>query len=61
MVTHPTLQNASLRLRYPLNRFCEDRFNASAAELFQDNLDQESLLLATPLLELFATERTPTT
>ena len=33
MVTHPTLQNASLRLRYLLNRFVEDRLNASAAAL----------------------------
>ena len=33
MVTHPTLQNVSLRLRYLLNRFVEDRLNASAAAL----------------------------
>ena len=33
MVTHPTLQNASLRLRYLLKRFVEDRLNASAAAL----------------------------
>ena len=33
MVTHPTMQNASLRLRYLLNRFVEDRLNASAAAL----------------------------
>ena len=33
MVTHPTVQNASLRLRYLLNRFVEDRLNASAAAL----------------------------
>ena len=33
MLTHPTLQNASLRLRYLLNRFVEDRLNASAAAL----------------------------
>ena len=33
MVTHPTLQNASLRLRYILNRFVEDRLNAGAAAL----------------------------
>ena len=33
MVTHPTLQNASLRLRYLLNRLVEDRLNASAAAL----------------------------
>ena len=59
MVTHPTLQNASLRLRCLLNRFVEDRLNASAAALLQDNLDQESPLLATPLAKLFATEQTP--
>ena len=61
MVTHPTLQNASPRLRYLLNRFGEDRLNASAAALLQDNLDHESSLLATPLVELFATERIPST
>ena len=33
MVTHPRLQNASLRLRYLLNRFVEDRLNTSAATL----------------------------
>ena len=33
MVTHPTLQNASLRLRYLLSRFVEDRLNAGAAAL----------------------------
>ena len=33
MVTHPTLQNASLRLRYLLKRLVEDRLNASAAAL----------------------------
>ena len=59
MVTHPTLQNASLRLRYPLSRFVEDRLNASAAALLKANLDQESSRLATPLAELFATEQTP--
>jgi hypothetical protein len=59
MVTHPTLQNASLRLRYLLNRFVEDRLNASAAALLKDDLDQESSRLATPLAELFATEQTP--
>ena len=59
MVTHPTLQNAGLRLRYLLNRFVEDRLNASAAALLPDNLYQESPLLATPLADLFATEQTP--
>ena len=33
MVTHPSLQNANLRLRYLLNRLVEDRLNASAAAL----------------------------
>ena len=33
MVTHPKLQNASLRLRYLLSRFVEDRLNAGAAAL----------------------------
>ena len=59
MVTHPTLQNASPRLRYLLNRFGEDRLNASAAALLTDNLDQESSLLSTPLADLFAAEQTP--
>ena len=59
MVTHPTLQNASLRSRYLLNRFVEDWLNASGAALLKDNLDQESSRLATPLAELFATEQTP--
>jgi len=59
MVTHPTLQNAGLRLRYLLNRLVEDRFNASAAALLRDNLDQESSLLATPLADLFAIEQNP--
>ena len=59
MVTHPTLQNASLRLGYLLNRFVEDRLYARSAALFQNNLDQESSLLEGPLAELFATERTP--
>jgi len=59
MVTHPTLQNAGLRLRYLLNRFVEDWLNASGAALLKDNLDQESSRLATPLAELFATEQTP--
>jgi len=61
MVTHPTLQNASLRLRYLLNQFVADRLNAGAAALLQDNLDQESSLLATPHSKLFATEQTPST
>ena len=59
MVTHPTLQNASLLFRYPINRFFGDRLNASAAALSQKNLDQESSLLTTPLVELFATGQTP--
>ena len=59
MVTHPTLQNGGLRLRYLLNRFVEDWLNASGAALLKDNLDQESSRLATPLAELFATEQTP--
>ena len=59
MVTHPTLQNASLRLRYLFNRFVEGQLNASAAALLQDNLDQESSLLATPPAKLLATEQTP--
>ena len=59
MVTHPTLQNASPRSRYLLDRFGEDRLNASAAALLPDNLDQESSLLATPLADLFAAEQTP--
>ena len=33
MVTHPSLQNANLRLRYLLNRLVEDRLNAGAAAL----------------------------
>ena len=59
MVTHPTLQNASPRLRYLLDRCGEDRLKASAAALLPDNLDQESSLLATPLADLFAAEQTP--
>ena len=59
MVTHPTLQNAGLRLRYLLKRLVEDRLNTSAAALLRDNLDQESSLLATPFADLFATEQTP--
>ena len=58
MVTHPTLQNASLRFRYLLNRLFEDRLNTIAAALLQDNLDKESSLLATPLVALFPTEQT---
>ena len=61
MVTHPTLQNASLLLRYLLNQFVADRLNASEAALLQDNLYQESSLLATPPGKLFATEQTPST
>ena len=68
MVTHPTMQNASLRLRYLLNRFVEDRLNASAAALtfvslfalvplLTVTLSVASALLATPLAELFATEQ----
>ena len=33
MVTHPSMQNANLRLRYLLNRLVEDQLNASAAAL----------------------------
>ena len=33
MVTHPSIHNANLRLRYLLNRLLEDRLNASAAAL----------------------------
>ena len=59
MVTHPTLQNAGLRLSYLLNQLVEDRLNASAAALLRDNLGQEPSLLATPLADLFATEQNP--
>ena len=70
MVTHPTLQNASLRLRYLLNRCVEDRLNASAAALtfvslfalvplLTVTLSIASALLATPLAELLATEQPP--
>ena len=70
MVTHPTVQNASLRLRYLLNRCVEDRLNASAAALtlvsllalvplLTVTLSMASALLATPLVELFATEQSP--
>ena len=61
MVTHPTLQNASLLLRYLLNQFVADLLNVSEAALLQGNLYQESSLLATPLRKLFATEQTPST
>ena len=70
MVTHPTVRNASLRLRYLLNRCVEDRLNASAAALtfislfalvplLKVTLSIASALLATPLAELFATEQAP--
>ena len=57
MVTHPTVRNASLRLRYLLNRCVEDRLNASAAALTFVSLSMASALLATSLAELFATEQ----
>ena len=68
MVTHPTVQNASLRLRYLLDRCVEDRLNASAAALtfvslfalvplLTVTLSIASALLAIPLAELFATEQ----
>ena len=70
MVTHPTVQNASLRLRYLLNRCVEDRLNASAValtfvslfalvSLLTVALSIASALLATPLVELSATEQSP--
>ena len=70
MVTHPTVRNASLRLRYLLNRCVEDRLNVSAAALsfvslfalvplLTVPLSMASALLATPLVELFATEQSP--
>ena len=70
MVTHPTVQNASLRLRYLLNRCVEDRLNASAAALnlvslltlvplLTVTLSIASALLATPLAGVFATEQSP--
>ncbi len=70
MVTHPTVQNASLRLRYLLNRWVEDRLDASAAALtllskfalvpmLTFTLSIASALLANPLAELFATEQSP--
>ena len=70
MVTHPTVRNASLRLRYLLNRCVEDRLNASAAALtfvslfalvplLTVTLSIASALLATPLAEPLATEQSP--
>ena len=70
MVTHPTVRNASLRLRYLLNRCVEDRLNASAAALtfvslfalvplLTVTLSMPSALLATPLAEVFTTEQSP--
>ena len=70
MVTHPTVRNASLRLRYLLNRCVEDRLDASAAALslvslfalaplLTVTLSIASALLAAPLAELFATEQSP--
>ena len=70
MVTHPTVRNASLRLRYLLNRCVEDRLNANAAaltfvslfalvSLLTVALSIASALLATPLVELSATEQSP--
>ena len=59
MVTHPTVQNASLRLRYLLNRCVEDRLNASTAALTFVSLSMASALLATSLGYLFATEQSP--
>ena len=70
MVTHPTVQNASLRLRYLLNRCVEDRLDATAAALtlvslfalvplLTVTLSIASALLAARLAELFATEQSP--
>ena len=70
MVTHPTVQNASLRLRYLPNWCVEDRLSASAAALtfvslfalvplLKVTLSIASALLANPLAELFATEQSP--
>ena len=69
MVTHPTVRNASLRLRYLLNRCVEDRLDASAAALTLVSLFALVPLLtitlsiasalAAPLAELFATEQSP--
>ncbi len=70
MVTHPTVQNASLRLRYFLDRCVKDRLNANAAALtfvslfalvplLTVTLSIASALLATPLAELSATEQSP--
>ena len=71
MVTHPTVQNASLRSRYLLIRCVEDRLDASAAgltlvsllalvPLLTVTLSIASALLATPRAELCATEQSPT-
>ena len=68
MVTHPRVQNASLHLRYLLDRCVKDRLDASAAALtfvslfalvplLTVTLSVASALLATPLAELFATEQ----
>mgnify|MGYP003304135777 CR=1 FL=1 len=65
MVTHTTGQNASLRLRYLLNRCVEDRLNASAVALtfvslfallplLTVTLSIASALLAIPLAELLS-------
>ena len=70
MVTHPTVRNASLRLRYVLNRCVEDPLNASAvaltfvnlfalAPLLTVTLSIASALRETPLAELCATEQSP--
>ena len=70
MVTHPTVQNASLRLRYLLDWCVKDRLNASAAALTFVSLfalvplltvtpSIASALLATPLAVLFTTEQSP--
>ena len=70
MVTHPTVRNASLRLRYLLDWCVKDRLNANAATLtfvslfalvplLTVTLSIASALLATPLAELFATEQSP--
>ena len=70
MVTHPTVRNASLRLRYLLNRCVEDRLNASAVALIfvslfalvpllAVTLSIASALLETCLAELCATEQSP--
>ena len=70
MVTHPTVQNASLRSRYLLNRCVEDRLDATAAALtlvslfalvplLTVTLSIASALLAARLVELSATEQSP--